>query len=413
MKKISIAIIGAGSRGLDAYANFALERPDLCKVVAVAEPRASYREEAKKRFNILDSNVFPGWAEFVAQPKLADAVIIATQDRMHTAPALACIELGYDILLEKPMAPTAEECRLIVETALNKKCIFAVGHVLRYTKYFRKLKELIQSGIIGDVSGIRHVEGVANWHYAHSYVRGNWNDSEKSSSMLLAKCCHDVDILFYLTGKKCLKVGSFGGRKHFCRENQPEGAADRCIDCTLQNSCIYSAPKYYFRELEKDNHKWPVNVVVSEFTKEAMAEALRKGPYGRCVYACDNNVVEEQSVILEFDRQIYANLTMSAFTAGRRTEIYGTAGEIHSNFSSIEIRRFGKSEPEFIDINKLPDNITGGHGGGDFGLAADFIAAVSTHDQSKLTSGPEASLESHLVTFAAEKSRLTGKIIQL
>ncbi len=417
MKKVSIAIIGAGSRGLDAYANYALERPDLCEITAIAEPRAAYRLEGMKRFNIPKDKVFKCWKDFVSHPKMCDAVIIATQDRLHTAPALACIELGYDILLEKPMAPTAEECRQIVNAALAKNCIFAVGHVLRYTTYFSKLREIIQSGVIGEISGIRHIEGIANWHYAHSYVRGNWGNSEKSSPILLAKCCHDVDILLYLTGKKCLRVGSFGNRKYFCRKNQPQEATDRCIDCPLVNDCIYSAPKFYLEKLRAGNHKWPVNVVVDEFSEDAMMQALKDGQSGRCVYACDNNVVEQQDLIFEFEDNISATMTMTAFASNRRTEIFGTSGEIHSDFNKIKIRRFGrteeKAETEIIDLNKFQESILGGHGGGDFGLAADFVSAVQSRDQSKLSSGPEITLESHLATFAAEESRLKRKIINL
>lgn len=413
MKKVSLSIIGAGSRGLDAYANLALERPDLCEVVAVAEPRDAYRNEAIKRFGIPQNNVFRSWEEFVTRPRISDAVIICTGDNMHTAPALACIDTGYDILLEKPIAPTAQESRKIVEAALQKKCIFAVGHVLRYTKYFRELKKILDSGTIGKISNIRHIEGVLYWHYAHSYVRGNWNNTSTSSPMLLAKCCHDVDILLYLTGKKCLKVGSFGGRSHFCRTNQPKEAAERCLDCKLSKTCLYSAPQFYLSHLRDGNYGWPTNVIVSEFTEAAILDALRKGPYGRCVYACNNNVVEQQSVILEFEDQISATLTMAAFAGGRHTEIYGTLGEIHSDFGKIEIQRFGETVPEVIDVRKLPDTIIGGHGGGDLGLASDFVSAVATRDQTKLTSGPEISLESHLITFAAEESRLSGNIIDL
>jgi predicted dehydrogenase len=413
MRKISISIIGAGSRGLDAYANYVFERPELLEVVAVAEPREAYRNEAIRKFNIPQKNSFESWEEFVKHPKISDAVIIATQDRMHTAPALACIGLGYDILLEKPMAPTPDECRQIVKEALSKKCILAVGHVLRYTTYFRKLRELVQSGIIGEISGMRHTEGIADWHYAHSYVRGNWGNEKNSSPILLAKCCHDIDILNYLIDKKCLRVGSFGGRKYFCRANQPEGAADRCLDCKYQDSCLYSAPKFYFKKMDEGNFKWPVNVVVSEFTKDAMTEALRSGPYGRCVYACDNNVVEEQTLILEYEGGIFANMSMSAFSVGRRTEIFGTAGEIRSTFDMIEIRRFDEPEPQIIDMSKINENITGGHGGGDSGLAADFVEAVISRDPGKLMSGPEVTLESHMVVFAAEQSRLTRKIVEL
>ena len=232
--------------------------------------------------------------------------------------------------------------------------------------------------------------------------------------MILAKCCHDTDILLYLTGKKCLSVGSFGGRGHFTRANQPVGAAERCLDCKFKESCLYSAPQFYLQHLRSGNHEWPTNVVINEFTEEALTKALREGSYGCCVYACGNDVVEQQSLVLGFEGNLSAVMTMTAFTEnpGRFTDIYGTLGEIHGDFKNIVIRRFGKPE-EILDVSKLPDNISGGHGGGDKGLAADFIAAVASRDQNKLTSGPEISLESHLIAFGAEESRLTGKIMHL
>lgn len=415
MKPVTLSILGAGSRGLDAYANYAIERAELCKVVAVAEPRDAYREEAVRRFHIPPEGVFRDWREFAARPRMSDAVLIATKDSMHTEPALACMELGYDLLLEKPMAPTADECRAIAAMARRKRCILAVGHVLRYAPRFRKLRELIQAGVIGEIANVRHVEGVAYWHYAHSFVRGNWRNTRESAPMILSKCCHDTDILLHLIDRKCRRVGSFGGRSHFCRANQPVGAADRCLDCRLADTCLYSATAYYFRQLRGENHSWPTNVVISEFTEAALTQALREGPYGRCVYACDNDVVEHQSVVLEFDGRISATLTMTAFTteASRTTDIYGTLGEIHADSKSIVVHRFGEAKPEIHEVSKLTDTIAGGHGGGDSGLAADFIAAVSTRDQARLTSGPDISLESHLIAFAAEESWQTGQMVDV
>jgi predicted dehydrogenase len=412
MNPVTVLIVGAGGRG-NAYSSFAEKFPDKAKVVGVAEPRDWYREDLARRHGIPEENIFTDWKAAAERERFADAVVVATQDAMHVDPAVAFAQKGYHMLLEKPMAPDAEGCRTIVDAVLDAGIIFAVGHVLRYTAYTRTMKKLVSEGRIGEVVSIEHLEPVGFWHQAHSFVRGNWRNEEESSSMLLAKSCHDIDWLRHIVGKPCKQVSSFGSLKHFRREEMPEGAAERCLDCDVEAECPYSAKKLYLDAAHDGRTGWPLDVLVPEVNPETIAQALRDGPYGRCVYACDNDVIDHQVVILEYEGSTTASFTMTAFNkgSGRKTRIFGTHGEIEGDSSEIKLFDFRTKEWEAIDTNAADASITGGHGGGDFGLMGSFIEAVATNDTSKILSGPQETLESHLTVFAAEEARKAGKVV--
>jgi len=406
MKPVTIAIIGAGDRGLYAYAPYTLSHGDEGKVVAVAEPREGRRAKAKAMFGIPDKNIFADWRALARKPRLADAVIIATQDRDHKAPAVALAKKGYHILLEKPMASTAADCKAIVKAVKAAGVIFAVGHVMRYSPYFSRLKSFLDSGVIGEIVSIEHLEPVGYWHQAHSFVRGNWRNSKETSFMLLAKSCHDIDILRYLTGRPCVAVSSFGSLKHFRKEEKPAGAGMRCVACGYEPKCPFSAKKIYLT----GKTEWPVSTLTDDLTPEGIAAAVETGPYGRCVYECDNDVVDHQVVNLLYEGGVTASFTMCAFTVttGRQTRIMGTRGEI-----------VGDRE-KFTHLDFLTDKSTvynpaqeagfSGHGGGDEGLIRSFLAAVRDGDATRIASGPDVSLETHLTVFAAEKARLKGTV---
>lgn len=414
MKKVKLIIAGAGSRGA-GYAEFAKSFPDRLEIVGVAEPRDFYRNEMVRKFNIPEKNVYSDWQDMAKRKKFADGVIIATQDNMHTEPAVKFAKKGYHIMLEKPMAPTAAECKKIVAAAQKYGIIFAVCHVLRYTNYTRKLKQLLDSGVIGDIVSMQHIEAVEWWHQAHSFVRGNWRNEKESSFMLLAKSCHDVDWISYIMGQKCKDVSSFGSLKHFRKEEQPKGAGSRCLDCSCEPTCPYSAIKIYIKDrLDKGQTGWPVNVLTPVVNKENVLKALKEGPYGRCVYECDNDVVDNQVVNMLFDGGRTVTFTMTAFAhGGRKTRIFGTRGEICGDSSQIKIFDFLTQKTETVDTNATEGSILGGHGGGDGGLMERFVTALATGDASQILSGPDATLESHLMVFAAEKSRKEGKTITL
>ncbi len=414
MKKVKLIIAGAGSRGA-GYAEFAKSFPDRLEIVGVAEPRDFYRNELVRKFNIPEKNVYSDWQDMAKRKKFADGVIIATQDNMHTEPAIKFAKKGYHIMLEKPMAPSAAECKRIVAAAQKYGIIFAVCHVLRYTSYTSKLKQLLDSGVIGDIVSMQHIEEVGWWHQAHSFVRGNWRNEKESSFMLLAKSCHDVDWISYIMGQKCKAVSSFGSLKHFRKEEQPKGAASRCLDCKCEPACPYSAIKIYIKDrLDKGQTGWPVNVLTPVVNKENILKALREGPYGRCVYECDNDVVDNQVVNMLFEGGRTVTFTMTAFAqGGRKTRIFGTKGEIYGDSSEIKIFDFLTQQTETVDTNASEGSILGGHGGGDGGLMERFVTALATDDASQILSGPDATLESHLMVFAAEKSRKEGKVIKL
>ena len=418
MQPVTLLIIGCGARG-GGYAEFARHFPERAKIVAVADPNPVRRNSVGDEHQVPAERRFTCWEDAAKAPRLADAVLICTQDVMHEAPAIAFASLGYAILLEKPMAPTAQACRNIVAAVKKAGVLFAVCHVMRYTAYTRKLKETLDSGAIGDIVSIQHLEPVGYWHQAHSFVRGNWRNEKESSPMLLAKCCHDLDWLRFVMGQPCRQVHSFGTLLHFRKEQAPRGAATRCVDCPkdIEGNCPYSALKIYLRDrLDKGIDGWPVSVLTDKVTPETVRKALEVGPYGRCVYACDNDVVDNQVVNLLFDNGATASMTMTAFTqhSGRLTRIFGTRGVIDTDSNEITLMDFLTDRKTVIETAVKNDGgILTGHGGGDFGLMDAFVTSVASHDPTQIHSGIDETLESHLMVFAAEESRRTGQVVVL
>ena len=411
---VKLLIVGAGSRG-GGFAGYAAKYPDQAVVVGVAEPREFYRSRLAEAHRIPEANVFDDWQPAADRERFADAAVIATPDAVHAGPAVALANKGYHMLLEKPMATSEEDCRRIAAAAIDNGIIFAVGHVLRYTAYTRRLKSLVDSGSVGKVACIQHLEPVGYWHQAHSFVRGNWGNEGRSSFMLLAKSCHDLDCLRYIMGVRCLRVSSFGSLYHFRKEHKPEGAADRCLDCPVEPDCPYSAKKIYLGLVAEGRTGWPVAVLTPDVTVEGVTEALRTGPYGRCVYECDNDVVDHQVVNMEFEGGRTATFTMTAFTqAGRRkTRIFGTRGQIEGDGREIRVFDFLTDQTRSIDTQASDASILGGHGGGDYRLMSSFISAVAGNDPGMILSGAAETLETHLMVFAAERARREGTVVDV
>lgn len=410
---VTVLVIGGGARG-ELYSRYALEYPEKMKVVAIAEPRKEYREDMVKKHNIRDSNIFNSWEDTLEKGKIADAVLICTQDNLHTQPAIAFSQLKYHMLLEKPMSSTPEECRDIVKAAKNNNIIFAVCHVLRYTRYTTQLKKILNSKAIGDIISMQHLEPVGWWHQAHSFVRGNWKNENESTFMLLAKACHDLDWIRYIMDTPIEAVHSFGHLSHFNKENHPDGAGSNCFDCSVERNCPYSAQKIYLEnEFGGDYFKKIITPIPG---KEALKQSLINGPYGRCVYLCDNNVVDHQVVNFQFQGNKTASFTMTAFTeySDRKTRIFGTRGRIEGDGKIIKVFDFNKNEEVVYDVDALEsDTQMTGHGGGDYYMMKSFIEAVKLGDQSLVLSGPDETLETHLTVFAAEQSRKTKKVIDV
>lgn len=403
---IEVALIGAGSRGTFAYGSYALKRPNEIRFIAVCEPNEERRSHFAGLHGIPPDMQFASWREFLDRPKLCDAVLICTQDRDHFEPTMKALEQGYHIMVEKPMSPDPLEALRMAEEAERRQRILKVCHGNRYSYFYRAVKKLIDDKAIGDVMSVQWTENVGYWHHAHSFVRGNWRNTAETSPMLLQKSCHDMDIMQWLFGGKCVQVSSFGRLSYFTEKNAPEGSTDRCTDgCKVEHICPYSALKLYLN----DKDTFPQRVVSLTPTVEARLKALREGPYGRCVFRCDNDVVDHQVVNLLFDNEITVAFTMSAFTSevSRTFKIMGTTGEIcgHSLNNDIVVNHFNGRREQI-----RPERVEGGHGGNDTLIMMDFVQQVAENRIESVTSGME-SARSHLIVFAAEESRMSGKTV--
>ncbi|MFH1197938.1 MAG: Gfo/Idh/MocA family oxidoreductase [bacterium] len=410
-RPITAVVLGAGNRG-NVYAGYSKQFPDELKIIGVAEPIEFRRKRFAKEYEIPEDRQWTTWEDALGIAKFADVLIITTPDNLHYDPAMHGLILGYDLLLEKPISQSWDECEDIKKLAGQKNNIIGICHVLRYTAYFRKMKEIIESGILGDVVSIQHFEPINHIHMSHSYVRGNWRNEKESNPILLAKSCHDLDILYWMTGKKCTRVSSFGALNHFKSENAPEDSTSRCADgCKVEKDCPYSALKIYHRDRTYLHH---FDFVEGVDQGEQILRYLKEGQYGRCVYHCDNDVLDHQVVLMEFEGNVSAAFSMEAFTSyhGRKTRIMGTMGDIVGDMETMTVTNFRNGEVYVWDANK-DTVITSGHGGGDYGLMHDFIRAVSKHDESMLTSNLAASMESHFVGFKAEESRLFGSVVDV
>ncbi len=414
MSAVTLAIVGAGLRG-QAYARLAVKGG--ARVVAVAEPDPRRRRRAAAEFGIPPDRVFDDWAALAAAGRLADAAVIATQDRMHTAPAVRMADLGYHILLEKPMATSEADAARIADAARRNRVILAVCHVLLYTPYTRRLRRILDEGRIGRLVSAQHLEPVGWWHYAHSFVRGNWRNEHTSAPMLLTKSCHDIDWLVHLFGQTPAKIASFGSLTHFRASQRPPGAADRCVDCPLEPTCPYSAKRLYLDCLaDPDRHFWPLGAITHELTEDGVLDALRTGPYGRCVYACDNDVVDHQVVTMEFPDGATCTFTMTAFSPmeHRRTRLFGTHGYAEGDGRTLRVVDFRTGAEETIDVFETAGpSAAEGHGGGDAGLIEAFLAAVAAGDPTLLFSDADISLATHRIVWAAERARTTNGIVTL
>ena len=407
---MKFVLIGAGQRGM-IYAKYALEKGHT--VVAVAEPDDARRTIAGDAFGIPEELRFRDGAELLRQPKLGDAAIIATMDRDHYREAVPAMEKGYHLLLEKPISPVPEETLAIEETAARTGRHVSVCHVLRYSPFFRALKDAAASGKIGRVITIQHNENIGNFHIAHSFVRGNWRRSDLTSSLIMQKSCHDMDLLVWLTGSRCEQVASFGDLTYFRAENAPEGAAERCCDCPLKDSCRFSAYRCYL-PVAGD---WPAAVLTEDQSEEGLREAIRTGPYGRCVYHCDNDVCDHQVSILKFENGVTATFNLSGFTnkMTRTIKIMGEDGEIRASEAEnvIEITRFASTGREPGETETIfPEEATSGHSGGDSGIMDDFLDMLEGKLNGSATDIHE-SVESHMMACAAEEARVTGSIVRI
>lgn len=405
-RPVSIVAIGAGNR-TNKYLEYVKQHPDKVKLVGVVELNDIRRKHVADCFSLDASQCFVDYRDFFQQPVEADAIMICTPENMHFEPTMQAIERGYHILLEKPIAQTLEECMLIAQAARKHDVLVSVCHVLRYHPYFMKIKELVDSGELGNIISINHRTSVGLDRTAHGFVRGLWRKEAVTNPMLMSKCCHDIDFLLWLTKTPCRKLTSFGSLRWFKEKNAPEGSAARCVDCKVESRCPFSAVDLY--RVRRD---WIANFDVPEgkTIDEVIEEQLRYGLYGRCVYRCDNDVVDHQIVSMEMESEVTINFSMDVFTVkdNRETHICLTEGEIDGDETRLKVCRFRGAKEEVYDFSDLAHQPF--HAGADLNIVADFIDAIRKNRRNVVTS-IEQSVESHRICFEAERSRKEQRTI--
>ncbi len=438
-------LIGAGDRGT-TYASYALKHPDKLKIVGIAEPVKERRDNVVHKHKIASDNIFSSWEDLFKNPPLAEGAIITTQDIMHVGPAVAALEKGYHVLLEKPMALTREECGKLVAASHSTGLTLNICHVLRYTRFFSTIKSILSKGILGDIYTMYHAENVSYYHMAHSYVRGNWSRSDEASPMILAKCCHDMDLIAWLADSRPKYISSFGRLSHFNAENAPDNAPLRCTDgCPAATTCKYASVDTYLygkhikMGIMKTNATllslaarfmlrfpgvlkhipglsilspwsvWPTSTITQDLSKEGIMTALREGPYGRCVYHCDNDQVDHQETIIEFENGMTAALKMHGHSEmeGRTLRIDGSKGTLRGRFGGggrleVHLHETGKKITYPVKTDLI------GHSEGDAGIMENFINVLNG---GKGLTTADDSILSHEMAFAAHEARIKRKVV--
>src|SRR5688572_8099951 len=406
-RPVTCVIIGHGSRG-SYYASMSKKMPDDWRVVGVAEPIKYRNDAAARNHNIPDANRFDTWERVFDREKFADVCVISTPDDLHHGPAMAALERGYDLLLEKPIAMTWQQCKEIHALAKKKNAVVGVCHVLRYAPYFVQMREVIASGMIGDVVSVQHLEPIEQIHMSHSFVRGIWRSTKIALPIILAKSCHDLDLLCWMIDKPCTRVSALGSLTYFRQENAPPGAPKMCLDgCPVEKTCAYYAPKVYVtKKLFGTGH-----IVTEDRSDEGILEALKTSPFGRCVYQTENDQPDHFVSTMEFEGGVTAAFSMEGLTSygGRRTRIMGTQGDLVGDEQTLDVFLFEPRRRIKWDVSKVAKDL-GGHGGGDERLVRNFTQAVSRRDVALLSTDLAHSMESHLIGFQMERDRKSTRL---
>lgn len=412
MQPVEFVMVGAGNRGYLVYGGFAARHPDDARFVAVVEPDDARRARFANAHRIPAERQFRSWEEIAGRPPLAPALINATLEHTHRASTLGLLAAGYEMLLEKPIAPRPGEVVEIASAAEKQGRLLQIGHVLRYAPFFVALREIVASGRLGAVVSVDWRENLTYWHFAHSYVRGNWGNTTRNGPMILTKCCHDLDLLVWFFGR-CEWLSSSGSLTHFTQDAVGPEIPGRCTDgCPIADACPFFAPRVYLKRLEENPGSFAISAITLDPTPEGVMRALETGPYGRCVYRSDNDAVDHQVVLMRFAGGLSVSLTMqgSSHTEGRTIRMDGMRATLLATESRglIEIHDHLTGETERIT---RPPGV-GGHGGGDEGLMRAFVGAIRGDRAGVLTSARE-SVASHLMAFAAEQARVSGKAVDM
>lgn len=424
MKKIKIAVVGYGNRG-QVYADYSLDEPQEVEVVAVVDPNPYKLDVAKERYGLTDNQVFLNYQGFVASGLDVDIVINATMDQVHYETAIEILSSKKNMLIEKPIVAKREELLEIQKLAKENGCAVFVCHVLRYSPFYKTIKEMLKGGEIGKIVSMEMNEHVWIPHYLTSYVRGKWgSEAECGSPILLAKCCHDMDLVAWLNGSKPQAVSCFGHRTHFTPANKPEGATEFCFDCPHKETCRYSAVDMYYKNDTMPFLVWDsFDKAYADITPEEKEAFLKKDIYGKCAFTCGGDVMDRQNVLVDFADGSLATFTLSCGTSrpARYIHIVGTDGEIEGKLEEDKfvLRRYLKEvvsyTDEVIDLStKVVNNATyGGHSGGDYGIMHDIVRYFNGDNSSVSITWLDDSVESHLLVFAAEDSRKTRRVVEL
>ncbi len=427
--KLSCIIVGAGHRAL-GYASYAKTHPQELEVVGVADPSALRRRQTAERFGLTASQCFRSAEELAEKPKLADFVINGTIDHQHVPTSLPLLERGYDMLLEKPFATSEEEMWQLVRAARKNKAKVAICHVLRHAPFYAAIRQKIAEDVVGDIINIQATEHVSYHHMAVGFIRGKWNKTDYcGSTMLMAKSCHDLDLIAWMkAGIYPRSVSSFGSNFQFEPENAPKGAGTRCLtDCPIEieETCLYSARKHYIDHPNRWSfYVWDSLEAIEEPTIEDKIESLKTSPYGRCVWKTDMTVVDHQSVIVEFTDGSTATLNMIGGSSkpSRSIHIIGTEGEIQGCLEDsrfvirhIDPRPGHEYAETVIDLNVTGDmtGTHGGHAGGDERLVVDFLNYLRGEPHSLSTTDLETSISGHLIGFCANKAAAEKRVIEI
>jgi len=417
---ITAVLVGLGHRSV-GYASYADAHPGELGIVAIAEPDPIRRNRYAERFEIDESHCFESADALAAAGKLADVAINGTMDEIHVETTVPLLDAGYDVLLEKPIAPSKEQLAILEDAVQRTGRKVVICHVLRYAPFYVAIKERVANGEIGDIMHIHTTENVSYHHMAVAFIRGKWN-REEINPMLLAKCCHDLDLICWMkSGIQPKKVASFGGRHFFTSDNAPEGASSHCIDCEIERGCDYSALRHHV-----DNGWWPFYALAGDVNYESGVENsdeekrihVGQSEYGRCVWHCDNNVVDRQSVIVEFEDGCVATHDMVTNSAKgvRRIQITGTKGEIYGDMigGSIVLSKPGAVTGEETIVEDIHIDLSGDlHGGGDLRLVADFLSVVRGDGGSISTTSLSDSINSHLIAYAADIAMREERVVSI
>lgn len=409
MKKIKVGLIGFGNRGR-LYSSFIKDLSDKVEYVAVCDYRIEELLDSLKQYNL--KHTFKDVEDFFNAKLDLDLVCICSMDKYHFYQTKKCLELGYNVLLEKPVSNNLKEVIELNELAHKNNLKLIVSYVLRYTLFYKMIKDIIDSGEIGKVININNTENVAYWHHAHSYTRGNWKYEKETGPMILTKCSHDMDLIYWLMGKNVDKISSFGNRSYLIKENAPKDAAEYCIDCIEKDNCPFNAYRFYL-----NNKEWLRPIIGDDLSDENIMKNLYHNQYTRCAYKTNADVVDHQVVNILFDDKTTASHTMNAYTryCYRDIKVMGSHGCIEGNFEEkkFKVYHFKDNSEREVDITHFTDDFVG-HGGGDRVMFIELIDYLLTGNKTKSLTSISESVISHEMAFAAEKSRVNeGKVVKI